>query len=59
LKLVKDKKNTAHEAEKKKEKEDWEKKMGILTYLGQSATEPHGMIIIQIFLNGLLIIFLK
>ncbi|XP_021342397.1 leukocyte receptor cluster member 1 homolog [Mizuhopecten yessoensis] len=34
--------NIDHEAEKKAEKEDWEKKMGILTYLGQSSLKSEG-----------------
>ncbi|XP_033747648.1 leukocyte receptor cluster member 1-like [Pecten maximus] len=34
--------NIDHEAEKKAEKEEWEKKMGILTYLGQSSLESQG-----------------
>ena len=39
LQLADKKKNIEHEKEKKEEKEKWEKKMGILTYLGQSSTE--------------------
>ncbi|VDI62193.1 Hypothetical predicted protein [Mytilus galloprovincialis] len=37
--IVEKKKNVEHEKEKKDEKETWEKKMGILTYLGQSRTD--------------------
>lgn len=32
-------KNAEHEAEKKAEKEKWERKIGLLTYLGESAVE--------------------
>ena len=38
------KSNPEYEAEKKAEKEDYEKKIGILTYLGQSATKDQGEI---------------
>ncbi|KAK3084239.1 hypothetical protein FSP39_010501, partial [Pinctada imbricata] len=38
------KKNIDHEAERKVEKEEWEKKVGILTYLGQNSTEMTGML---------------
>lgn len=31
-------KNKEHEEEKKKEQEEFEKKIGLLTYLGQSST---------------------
>ena len=34
--------NPEYEAEKKTEKEKFEKKIGLLTYLGQSASESHG-----------------
>ncbi|BFZ18345.1 hypothetical protein BsWGS_21384 [Bradybaena similaris] len=36
--LVKQGKNKEHEEEKKKEQEEFEKKIGLLTYLGQSST---------------------
>lgn len=39
LQIAEKKKNEEHEKERKEEKEKWEKKMGILTYLGQSSTE--------------------
>jgi hypothetical protein len=35
-----DRRNLDHEVEAKKEKEEWEKKMGILTYLGQGLNDP-------------------
>lgn len=41
--VVSDRKNAEHEADKKKEQEEWEKKVGILTYLGQSSNETSGI----------------
>ena len=35
-------KNAEYEAEKKAEKEKWEKDIGLLTYLGQSSIESQG-----------------
>ncbi|GAB1608177.1 leukocyte receptor cluster member 1-like [Argonauta hians] len=35
--------NKQHEAEEKQKKEEWEKKIGLLTYLGQSAVEAQSV----------------
>ena len=42
MQLTKQGKNKDHEAEKRKEQEEFEKKLGLLTYLGQTALEEKG-----------------
>ena len=43
VQLRREGKNKEHEAEKAAEKEKWEKSIGLLTYLGQSAIESQSM----------------
>lgn len=56
LQLRREGKNKEHEQERAEEKEKWEKNIGLLTYLGQSAIESqskwiHIIIILRIY-NG-------
>ena len=43
VQLHREGKNKEHEAERAAEKEKWEKNIGLLTYLGQSAIESQSM----------------